>query len=125
MHPFFDRILTINLICSTVVFYAGARIYILPKIKESNPQVVLIPILILHSLRHLGWNDRFDHRDHAGHGLRSADLHGCGILDTGVLGSRTPCHPLSGFHRFDQAIRPYDSRATVSFGGRAIKGKTL
>lgn len=54
MHPFFDRILTINLICSTVVFYACARIYILPKIKESNPQVILVPILILHSMRHLG-----------------------------------------------------------------------
>jgi hypothetical protein len=54
MHPLFDRILTINLICSTAVFYAGARIYILPKIKELSPQVLLVPILLLHSLRHLG-----------------------------------------------------------------------
>ncbi len=53
-HPLFDRILTVNLICSTAVFYAGARIYILPKIKEMNPQVLLVPILILHSFRHLG-----------------------------------------------------------------------
>jgi hypothetical protein len=52
MHPLFDRILTINLICSTAVFYAGARIYILPKIKELSPQVLLVPILPL--LRHLG-----------------------------------------------------------------------
>ena len=54
MHLLFDRILTINLICSTAVFYAGARIYILPKIKELSPQVLLVPILLLHSLRHLG-----------------------------------------------------------------------
>ena len=54
MHPLFDRILTVNLICSTVVFYACARIYILPKIKGSNPQSLLVPILILHSMRHLG-----------------------------------------------------------------------
>jgi hypothetical protein len=54
MHPLFDRILTVNLICSTAVFYAGARIYLLPKIKELNPRVLLVPILILHSFRHLG-----------------------------------------------------------------------
>ena len=54
MRPLFDRILTINLICSTAVFYAGARIYILTKIKELSPQVLLVPILLLHSLRHLG-----------------------------------------------------------------------
>jgi hypothetical protein len=50
----FDQILTVNLICSTVIFYVGAKIYILPKIEELKPQAILVPILILHSLRHLG-----------------------------------------------------------------------
>jgi len=54
MEPVLDRILTVNLICSTFIFYVGAKIYIMPKINELRPQVILIPILILHSFRHLG-----------------------------------------------------------------------
>jgi hypothetical protein len=54
MNPVPDRILTINLICSTLIFYVGAKIYILPKIDQLKPQVILIPILILHSFRHFG-----------------------------------------------------------------------
>ncbi len=54
MDAILERILTINLICSTVVFYVGARMYVLPKIGKSQPRAILIPILILHSLRHLG-----------------------------------------------------------------------
>jgi hypothetical protein len=54
MNPLSDRVLTINLICSTFIFYIGAKIYILPKINEIKPKVILIPILILHSFRHLG-----------------------------------------------------------------------
>ena len=54
MDALLERILTINLIFSTAVFYVGARIYVLPKIGESNQRAILIPILILHSLRHLG-----------------------------------------------------------------------
>jgi len=54
MNPVPDRILTINLICSTLIFYVGANIYILPKIDQLIPQVILIPILILHSFRHFG-----------------------------------------------------------------------
>src|SRR3990172_11305960 len=54
MQPLLDRILPINLIFSTLIFYVAARIYILPKIKEWKPQVILLPILLLHSLRHLG-----------------------------------------------------------------------
>jgi hypothetical protein len=54
MDALLERILTINLIFSTVVFYIGARIYLLPKIGELNPRAILIPILILHSMRHLG-----------------------------------------------------------------------
>ena len=54
MHPLPDRILTINLICSTLIFYVCARIYILPRLKELKPQDILLPILLLHSFRHLG-----------------------------------------------------------------------
>ncbi len=54
MQPLLDGILTINLIFSTLIFYVGARIYLLPKIKELKPQAILLPILLLHSFRHLG-----------------------------------------------------------------------
>ncbi|HKW86375.1 MAG TPA: hypothetical protein VJM82_04835 [Nitrospiraceae bacterium] len=47
-------ILTINLLCSTIVFWVAARIYVLPKLSELRPQTVLLPILLLHSFRHLG-----------------------------------------------------------------------
>src|SRR5512138_2143481 len=50
----FDRVLTINLVCSTVVFYTAARLYVLPKLDRWQPRSVLLPILLLHSLRHLG-----------------------------------------------------------------------
>jgi hypothetical protein len=50
----FDRILTLNLIGTTVVFYVAARIYLLPNLGRVRPTSVLIPILLLHSLRHLG-----------------------------------------------------------------------
>ena len=48
------NILTVNLLFSTFVFWIAARIYVLPKLKELRPQVVLLPILLLHGLRHLG-----------------------------------------------------------------------
>lgn len=54
MNVLLERTLMINLICSTVVFYAGARIYVLPKVGKTNARMILIPILILHSMRHLG-----------------------------------------------------------------------
>jgi hypothetical protein len=47
-------ILTINLLASTLVFWAAARLYILPKLHRLKPQSVLLPILLLHSTRHLG-----------------------------------------------------------------------
>ena len=49
-----DRILTVNLIASTAVFYVAARIYLLPHLGRLRPRAVLLPILLLHSLRHLG-----------------------------------------------------------------------
>ena len=54
MNALLERILTINLICTTAVFYVAARTYVLPKIGQWNPRAILIPILILHSTRHLG-----------------------------------------------------------------------
>jgi|SRR5437879_6567666 len=54
MPVFLDRILTFNLIFSTLIFYVAARIYLLPRIKELAPEAILVPILLLHSLRHLG-----------------------------------------------------------------------
>jgi hypothetical protein len=48
------NILTVNLIFSTLVFWIAARIYLLPRLQELAPRTVLIPILLLHSLRHLG-----------------------------------------------------------------------
>ncbi len=54
MQPLLERILTVNLICSTLIFYVCARIYILPRLNDLKPQVILLPILLLHSFRHLG-----------------------------------------------------------------------
>jgi hypothetical protein len=48
------NILTVNLVLSTFVFWAAARIYVLPKLPQLSPPAVLLPILLLHSLRHLG-----------------------------------------------------------------------
>jgi hypothetical protein len=54
MQSLLDRILTLNLICTTVVFGVGARLYILPNLSRWKIANVLVPILLLHSLRHLG-----------------------------------------------------------------------
>ncbi len=54
MDALLDRSLTINLVFGLAVFYVGARIYVLPRVGESSPRAILIPILILHSMRHLG-----------------------------------------------------------------------
>ena len=54
MQSILDRILTVNLILSTLVFYVAARIYVLPRLGQLKPQTILLPILLLHSLRHLG-----------------------------------------------------------------------
>jgi hypothetical protein len=48
------NILTINLLFSTLVFWVAARIYIRPKLPVLKPRTVLLPILLLHSFRHLG-----------------------------------------------------------------------
>jgi hypothetical protein len=48
------NILTVNLLLSTLVFWIAARLYVLPKLDDWEPRTVLLPILLLHSFRHLG-----------------------------------------------------------------------
>jgi len=54
MEAIFDWVLTLNAVATTVVFYVAARIYLFPHLARLQPRSVLIPILLLHSLRHLG-----------------------------------------------------------------------
>ena len=54
MEALLNRVLTLNLVATTVVFYVAAKIYVLPQLNRWGPRAVLIPILLLHSLRHLG-----------------------------------------------------------------------
>jgi hypothetical protein len=54
MPAIFDRVLTLNLIANTLIFYLAARLYLLPQLARFPPQQILIPILLLHSTRHLG-----------------------------------------------------------------------
>ena len=54
MSPIFDRVLTVNLAANTVIFYVAARLYLLPLVPRVRPQLILVPILLLHSTRHLG-----------------------------------------------------------------------
>jgi len=48
------NILTVNLVFSTVVFAIAARLYLLPRLPACEPATVVLPILLLHALRHLG-----------------------------------------------------------------------
>src|SRR5712691_1405794 len=48
------NILTANLLLSTLVFWIAAKLYLLPRLRGLKPRAVLLPILLLHSLRHLG-----------------------------------------------------------------------
>jgi len=49
-----DRILTLNLVANTAIFYIAAQLYLVPLLPRLRPQQVLLPILLLHSTRHLG-----------------------------------------------------------------------
>src|SRR5690349_25150113 len=48
------NILTINLLLSTLIFWIAAWSDVLPRLGQWRPQTVLLPILLLHSFRHLG-----------------------------------------------------------------------
>jgi len=49
-----DRILTLNLVANTAISYIAVRLYLVPLLPRLRPQQVLLPILLLHSTRHLG-----------------------------------------------------------------------
>ena len=46
--------LTVNLVFSTLVFWIAAKLYVFPRLPELQTRSVLVPILLLHSTRHLG-----------------------------------------------------------------------
>ena len=48
------NILTVNLLISTLVFWIASKLYLMPRLHELKPKAVLLPILLLHALRHLG-----------------------------------------------------------------------
>jgi hypothetical protein len=48
------NILTVNLALSTLIFWIAARLYLVPRLNSLEPRSVLLPILLLHSFRHLG-----------------------------------------------------------------------
>lgn len=54
MPAIFDRVIIVNLIANTAIFYVAARLYLLPLVSRVQPQLILVPILLLHSMRHLG-----------------------------------------------------------------------
>ena len=47
-------ILTLNVAFSTLVFWIAARLYVVPRLPDLAPRTVLLPVLLLHGLRHLG-----------------------------------------------------------------------
>jgi hypothetical protein len=48
------NILTVNLVLSTIVFAIAAKLYLIPLLPRLEPRSVVLPILLLHALRHLG-----------------------------------------------------------------------
>jgi hypothetical protein len=48
------NILTVNLVFSTIVFAVAAKLYLIPMLDRLEPRSVVLPILLLHALRHLG-----------------------------------------------------------------------
>src|SRR5262245_51241587 len=48
------NILTVNLLFNTLVFWVAAKLYLFPRLQDCEPRTILLPILLLHSTRHLG-----------------------------------------------------------------------
>jgi hypothetical protein len=48
------NILTVNLLLSTLVFAIAAWLYLRPWLPVLAPKAIVLPILLLHALRHLG-----------------------------------------------------------------------
>jgi hypothetical protein len=49
-----DHVLTANLFFGTLVFAVAAKLYVIPRMGAWKPEVVVVPILLLHAQRHLG-----------------------------------------------------------------------
>jgi hypothetical protein len=54
MAAIFDRVLPLNVLANTAIFYVAARLYLLPLVGQVPLRQILVPILLLHSTRHLG-----------------------------------------------------------------------
>lgn len=54
MPGIFDRVIVLNLVANTVIFYVAARLYLLPLVPRVALKYILVPILLFHSTRHLG-----------------------------------------------------------------------
>jgi hypothetical protein len=54
MPGIFDRVIVLNLLANTAIFYVAARLYLLPLVPRVALKYILVPILLLHSMRHLG-----------------------------------------------------------------------
>jgi hypothetical protein len=54
MPVIFDRVIVLNLVANTAIFFVAARLYLLPLIPRVSLQLILVPILLFHSMRHLG-----------------------------------------------------------------------
>lgn len=54
MNALASNALTINLIFSTFIFWMIARLYLIPALPRLDARSILVPILLLHSTRHLG-----------------------------------------------------------------------
>lgn len=60
------HILTVNLLFSTLVFWVAAVLYVLPRLNQLSAHTILLPILLLHSFRHLGLMFLFPGATYAG-----------------------------------------------------------
>ena len=49
-----DPILPFTLVANTAIFYVAARLYLFPLIARVRAQQILVPILLLHSMRNTG-----------------------------------------------------------------------
>jgi hypothetical protein len=102
-----EQALTVNLVFGTLVFGTVARLYVLPRISHWRPETVLVPILLLHSQRHLGlmflaggavfpgMPSQFAWPAAIGD-LSCAAAHGGSLLDSRVLGSESVSDSLRG-----------------------------
>jgi hypothetical protein len=54
MPGIFDRVIVLNLVANTAIFYIAARLYLLPLVPRVPLKYILVPILLFHSTRHLG-----------------------------------------------------------------------